>query len=144
MGKDNKKLVWYLGIIFIAVLLTYKLPHNSDPIIQYIIPPIRVGSSSVIYLSGLVSLIMFIIGISGLFNLERFRSTNKLLVFIIIVLLVIPSMNWVLDVSRTNYHWIKDDGLAAIDIEESNISLSGTDDEMIININLELKDYSRK
>ena len=144
MGSDNKKLIWYLGIIFIAVLLTYKLPHNSNSIIQYIIPPIRVGSSSIIYLSGLVSLILFIIGISGLFKLERFRSTNKLLVIIIIVLFVIPSMNWILDVSRTNYHWIKDDGLAAIDIEESDISLSGTDDEMIININLELKDYSRK
>lgn len=140
MSKDNKKLILYLVIIFIAVLLTYKLPHNSYSIIQYIIPPIRLGNNSVLYLSGLVPLVLIIIGIRGLFKLERFRNTSKLLIFITIVLLVIPVMNWGLDFSRTNYHWIKDDGLMALDIEKSNISLSSTDDEMIINIKLDLKD----
>ena len=144
MSKDNKKLIWYLGIIFIAILLTYKLPHNSNSIIQYVISPIRVGNNSVFYLSGIIPLVLLIIGISGLFKLERFRSTSKLLIFITIILLVIPAMNWVLDFSRTNYHWIKDDGLMAVDIEKSNINLNSTDEEMIININLELRDYGRK
>lgn len=144
MSKDNNKFIWYLVIIFIAVLSTYKLPYNSYSIIQYIIPPIRVGGSSVIYLSGLVPLVLFIIGIRGLFRLERFEDASKILIFITTVLLVIPAMNWVLAFSRTNYHWIKDDGLKALDIEESTISLSSTDDEMKININIELKDYGRK
>lgn len=144
MIKDNRKLIWCLVIIFIAVLLTYKLPHNSYSIIQYIIPPIRFGNNSVFYLSGLVPLVLLIIGIKGLFKLERFKNTSKLLIFITIVLLIIPIMNWGLDFSRTNYHWIKDDGLRALDIEESNISLSSINNEMIININLDLKDYSRK
>ena len=90
MSKDNKKLIWYLGIIFIAILLTYKLPHNSNSIIQYVISPIRVGNNSVFYLSGIIPLVLLIIGISGLFKLERFRSTSKLLIFITIILLVIP------------------------------------------------------
>ena len=77
-----------------------------------------------VYLSGLVPLLLFIIGIRGLFKLERFINTNRLLIFISIVLILIPAMNWILDFSRTNYHWIKDDGLIALDIEESNISLS--------------------
>lgn len=143
MDKDNKKLFKTLGIIFIAVLLTYKLPHNSYSIIQYIIPPIR-SNNSVIYLSGLVPLILFIIGIKGLFNLERFKDKSKLLVFIIVLIIVIPLMKWTLDFSRTNYHWLKNDGLNAIDIQDSNISLSGFDNEMTVNVSIELKDYSRK
>ena len=53
-------------------------------------------------------------------------------------------MRWTLDFSRTNYHWIKDDGLRAIDIENSNISLSGSDSKITVKVNMELKDYSRK
>lgn len=142
MSKDNKKLLKYLGIIFIAVLLTYKLPKDSYSIIQYIIPPIR-SRNGVIYLSWLVPLILFIVGIKGLFKLERFAEKNKLLVFITVIIIIIPLMRWTLDFSRTNYHWIRNDGLRAIDIEESNISLTGTDNKMIMNVTLELKDYSR-
>lgn len=103
MSKDNRKLIQYLGIIFIVVLLTYNLPRDSYSIIQYIIPPIRVGESSVIFLSGLVPLALFIIGIKGLFKLERFTNTSKLLVFITVVLIVIPLMKWTLDFSRPYY-----------------------------------------
>lgn len=145
MDKDNKNLLKYLGIVFIAVLLTHKLPHNSYSIIEYIIPPIPIrNNNSVIYLSGLVPLILFVVGIKGLFKLERFKGKSKLLVFIAVIVIVIPLMRWTLDFSRTNYHWIKDDGLRAIDIENSNISLSGSDSKTTVKVNMELKDYSRK
>lgn len=143
LSKDNKDLLKYLGIIFIAVLLIYELPHDSYSIIQYILPPIR-SNNSVIYLSGLVPLILFIIGINGLFKIERFEGKSRLLVFIAVIIIVIPLMRWTLDFSRTNYHWIKGDGLQAIDMVNSNISLNGSDTKTIIKINLELKDYSRK
>ena len=80
MSKDNKDLLKYLGIIFIAILLIYELPHDSYSLIQYIIPPIR-SNNSVIYLSGLVPLILLIVGINGLFKLERFEGKSKLLGF---------------------------------------------------------------
>ena len=143
MSKENKKLLQYLGIILIAVLLTYKLPHDSYSIIQYIIPPIK-GENSVTHLSGIVPLILFIIGIKGLFNLERFADKSRLLIFMAVVLVLIPAMKWTLDLSRTNYHWIKGDGLKAIDIEESDISVRTSNDEKVISMTLELKDYSRK
>ncbi len=143
MSKDNKRFLKYLGIIFITVLLTYKLPQDSYSIIQYIIPPIRT-KNSVIYLSGLVPLALFIVGIKGLFKLERFAEKSKLLVFITIIIIIIPLMQWTLDFSRTNYHWIKGDGLKAVDIEESNIGLNTSDNKIIMNVSLELKDYSRK
>ena len=143
MSKENKKALQYLGIIFIAVLLTYKLPHDSYSITQYIIPPIR-GENSVTHLSGILPLVLFIIGIKGLLNLERFADKSRLLIFIAVVLVIIPGMKWTLDVSRTNYHWIKGDGLKAIDIDESDISLKRVNDEKIISITLKLKDYGRK
>lgn len=143
MDKDNKNLLKYLGVVFIAVLLTYKLPHDSYSIVEYIIPPIR-NNNSVIYLSGLVPLVLFVVGIKGLFKLERFKDKSKLLVFIAVIVIVIPLMRWTLDFSRTNYHWIKDDGLKAIDIEDANLSLSGSDSKTTVKVNMELKDYGRK
>lgn len=89
-------------------------------------------------------MILFIIGIRGLFSLKRFENRSKLLIFIAVLVVVIPLMEWTLDFSRTNYHWIRGDGLKAIDIEESNITLSGMEDEMEISIDLEIKDYGKK
>ncbi|MGO1469222.1 MAG: hypothetical protein ACTHW2_04290 [Tissierella sp.] len=143
MNKDNKNLLKYLGILFLTVLLTYKLPHDSYSIIEYIIPPIKTKGGGVFYLSGIVPLILFIIGVKGLFKLERFEDNSKLLLFFVTIIIVIPLMKWTIDVSRTNYHWIKDDGLKSIEIEESSISLTGSDDEIVMNVSLELKDYSR-
>ena len=142
MSKDDKNSIVYLAIILLTVLLTYKLPHDSYSIIQYTIPPIR-RTNTVINLSGIVPLILFIIGVSGLLKLERFKARNKLIMFILVVSIVTPSMKWALDVSRTNYHSIKDDGINAIDIERSDINYSISDDKMTINIALDLKDYGR-
>ena len=89
-------------------------------------------------------LTLFIFGMKGLFKLERFADKSKLLIFIAVVLIFVPAMKGTLDFSRTNYHSIKGDGLEAVDIEESNMSINSTNDEMVISINLKLKDYSRK
>lgn len=144
MTKDNKKLLLYLGIIFISVLLAYKLPQHSHSIIEHIIPPIKSSNNgSVFYPSSIFILILFIISIAGLSNLERFKDKSKFLIFIVVLVVIIPLMKWTLDFTRTNYHWIKGDGLRTIDIEKSNISLSGSDSKVVINVRLELKDYSR-
>ena len=72
----------------------------------------------------------------GLFKIERFAGKSKLLIFIAVVLIFVPAMKGTLDFSRTNYHSIKGDGLEAVDIEESNMSINSTNDEMVISINL--------
>ncbi|MCM1992558.1 hypothetical protein [Oceanirhabdus seepicola] len=142
MSDDNKKLFKYLGIIFIGVLLTYKLPHDSYSISQYILSPIRY-KNSVIYLSGIIPLVTFIIGIKGIFSLERFENKSKILIFLLIVMIIIPIMNWSLDFTRTNYHWLKRDGLKAVHIAQSDINLGHSNEELTINFKLELIDYSR-
>lgn len=142
MRKDNKRLLKYLGIIFIAVLLTSKLPHDSYSIIQYIIRPIRYKNAT-IYISGIIALILYFIGIKGLTNLERFADKNKILIFIAVLVIIIPLMKWTLNFSRTNYHWLIDDGLKAVDIVDANINLAGSNNELTIILKLELIDYSR-
>lgn len=144
MSKDNKKLLIYLGILFMSVLLAYKLPQNSYSIMENIMPPIKsANNSGVFYPSSIVLLILFGIGLTGISNLERFEGKSKFIIFIVVLVTVIPLMRWTLDVTRTNYHWIKDDGLKAIDIEDATTNTSISNSEMKINIKLELKDYGR-
>lgn len=144
MKRDNKKLIIFLGILFLAVILAYRLPQRSYSIIENIIPPIRSGDSrSVFYPSSMIILALVIIGIIGIANLKRFEDRSKSLIFIVIVVALIPLMNLALDITRSNYHWIKDDGLRAIDIEKSNFNFAGSDNKLEINLELQLKDYSK-
>jgi len=142
MIKDNKSLLKYSCIIFIVVLLTHKLPHDSYSIIQYIIRPIKLGNG-VINLSVLIPLILFIIGIKGIFSLERFANRSRIGIILLIFVIIIPIMNWTLDFTRTNYHWIKKDELNAVDIKEADINLESSDNILKVIVNLELIDYSR-
>ena len=142
MGRDNIRLLKYLGLIFIVELLTYKLPHDSYSIIQYIIRPIRIGNGA-LYLSGVIPLILLIIGIKGIFSLERSLHRSRIGIILLIFVIIMPIMKWTLDFTRTNYHWIMRDGLTAVDIKESNINLERSNDIIKIKVNLELIDYSR-
>jgi hypothetical protein len=143
LSEDNKKLLKYLGIIFLAVLLGYKLPHDTYSIIQYIIRPLKFKGGGAIYLSGVIPLVLFIIGIKGLLDLQRFVNQSRILVFIAVIAIIIPMMKGILDFSRTSYHRIKGDKLQAVDIVDGNISLEGSDSKLVIKLKLELKDYSK-
>lgn len=142
LREDNKKFLKYLVFLFIGVVLTYRLPHDSYSISQYIIRPIKVGKGT-IFLSGIIPLVVFIIGIKGIFKLERFAEKSKMLIFLLVVIIIIPIMKWSLNFTRTNYHWVMRDGLNAVDLEDSHISLGTSEDELTIEFDLELIDYSR-
>lgn len=143
MDKDYKGLLKYLGIIFISVLLTQKLPHDSYSIIQYIIKPIRF-ENSVLYLSGLIPLAILFIGIKGLFKLKWFTEKSKLLIFIIVVALIAPMMRSSLDYVKAFYYRAMDDKLSSIDFTDTNIKIIEIkDNEATINVRLALIDYGR-
>lgn len=142
MKKDNKKALMYLGIIFFASLISYKLPHDSYSIIEYFIRPIKF-ETSVLYIAGIIPLTLYIISIVGIFRLEKFKYNNKLLIFIIIVGIIIPSMDLVLDFSRTSFHSLRNDGLESMDIVESDMHISAIEDKVYISIDLELIDYGK-
>lgn len=143
MKKENKSLLKYIGLIFLGVLLVYKLPYKPYSISEYFIRPIKLGSGK-LYLSGVVSLILIIIGIKGLFKLERYKNTSKILIVLCLIVIVIPLMNWSLDVARTGFHLIKGDSLRAIELEDTSINLNGSKEATEITVKLELKDYSKE
>jgi hypothetical protein len=145
MNKDNKRLLIYLGMIFGIVILNYKLPHDTYSIIQYIFSLIRNNRVS-FNLSGIIIIIwaLFFIGLRGLFDLERFKERSRLLIFVVVIIIIMPIMKGILDFSRTSYHWIKGDGVQAVDIVDGMISLNGSNGEVKIAIKLQLKDYGTK
>lgn len=143
MDRDYKGLFKYLGLIFISVLLTSKLPRDSYSIIQYIVQPIRF-ENSVLYLSGLIPLAMLFIGIRGLFKLKWFAEKSKLLIFILVIALVVPMMRSSLDFVKASYFRMMDNELSAIDFKDTNITiLEIKDNEATINVRLALTDYGR-
>ncbi|GAA0177175.1 hypothetical protein SH2C18_04500 [Clostridium sediminicola] len=142
MSTESKKLFKYIGIIFIAVLISYKLPHDSCSIVQYIIIPIK-RNNCVITISRIIPIVLFIIGIRGILRLERFTFKSKILNFIVIVNILVPAMNLLIDVTRTNYHWLMRDGLNSMGIVDSEITLGRHNKELTMYFNIEVIDYSR-
>ncbi len=141
--EQRKKLFIYIGLIFISQLLMYPLPHDSYSIIQYLIPKIKFENGTVIYISGIIQLILLIIATTGLSNLERFKNKSKIVIFIVVFMILPPIMTWSIDLSRQAYHYLVGDKLTAIDIKESNISLSSVNDDLSMRVDLKLKNYGR-
>lgn len=142
LSKDNKRMLKYLGIIFLTVLMGYKLPHDTYSIIEYIVRPIRFKGTTV-YLAGLLPLVLIIIATRGLSNLERYARRSTLLIFIVVIIIVVPIMKGILDFGRTNYYRLTGDRLQAVDITGGKVDIGGSDIEAKINFKLELIDYSR-
>jgi hypothetical protein len=141
MKKDDKRLIIYFGVIFLAVVLNYPLPHDSYSILQYAFHPLQT-ENSIFYLAKIIYLILLVIGISGVLTAERFRRGIKLVKLLYILCILIPLMGLVIDFARVTYHTAARDGIHSVDIKSSDLSLSQTNGSATININLELKNYS--
>lgn len=70
MSRDRKGLFKYLGIIFIATLLTYKLPHDSYSISEYLIP-VTEGLNVDIIFKYLLALIFYSTYLMVILNLKK-------------------------------------------------------------------------
>ncbi|HEX3021806.1 MAG TPA: hypothetical protein VHP81_05375 [Lachnospiraceae bacterium] len=149
ISDEKRKLLKVFGILFLAELISYKLPHDSYSISQYIFPPIKLGNTTA-YLSGILFFILVIYCISNIVSLDRYKYRSRLGLFLLILIIVMPIMRWTIDVVRTNIYWLTGDGLHAVDIEESNIfyssnSYSESDrGDLFITIDLKVKDYGRE
>lgn len=142
LSNDNKRILKALGIIFIAVLLNYKLPHKPYSTIEYIIRPIKKGNTT-IYLAGFIPLILIVIATNILAKVEKLKYRNTSLIFIAILVIITPIMRKGLDITRTVYHFLADDGLYSIELLNIRTSLGITDNNAKIDIKLDLKDYGK-
>ena len=140
MSKENKRFVIFIIILFLSVLLSYPIPHRSLSTIQFLIPAIRYGNSR-IYISGIIVIILFLIGVTGAVSSKRFNK-NKILFGIIITLIVPSVMIYTLDLTRASYHTIKNDTVHSVDISQSRVSINNLHNAVSFNITLELKNYN--
>jgi hypothetical protein len=142
MKIDHKQLLKYLALIFISVLLSYKLPYENYSIMQYLIKPIRF-EDSVLTIAALFPLLLIIIGIKILFKANSFSTRNKIAIVIITFLLVTPLMKTSLDVAKAAYFGVNLE-LKTIDIKDANISFTDIKgNKAIINIGLNITDYGK-
>ena len=140
-SKDHKSFILYSGVLYLTIFLSYKIPHDSYSFIQALIKPIRNGNS-VFYVSSLVVLALSIVGIIGFVNLKRFEARNKFLVFLLVVIIIIPFMNWSIDMTRSFFFWFQEDKLSAVDLDDSNLSLAGANNKLTLTVHLTFVDYS--
>ncbi len=73
MSNERKKFIICAGLILIAGLLSYPLPHDSYSISDYIIPKIHFKNGSTVYLSGIIPVILLVIATRGIFKLEKYK-----------------------------------------------------------------------
>lgn len=141
-GKDNKKLFLYLGIIYAMVLMKTKLPHDSYSISDYIMGP-YLNKIDGFNVTGIIFIIIFVICVANISTLDRFIKRSPFVIFLILIVFVLPAMNYSVNGARTLYHYVADDGLNALDLKDTNISTTCNEDNLVININLILDNYGR-
>lgn len=141
MNKVNRKLILSLCVLFAAKALSYRLPHDSYSIMDYLFRPIHIGSS-VVYPANILTLILFIAASFGILTTERFRRHIKLIGLLYIILILIPIMGLFLDFTRIAYHSAAKDGINSVDIQQSNISLSQVNNSTVIDVYVVLRNYS--
>lgn len=141
MSKENKKFIFYIGLLILTSIISYKLPHDSFSISEYIVRPIRINGG-IIYLSGLLPLGLIIGTIIGMSQLERFAKKSRLAMFFIIVIFILPFMKWSLDQVKEGYYWATKAKLAAIDMEDANITFGNTNNNTTIDISCTLISYN--
>lgn len=140
MLKKNKRFITFMIIIFLSTLLSYPIPHRSISIIQYLIPPIRYNNAS-IYFSTIILIILYIIGVVGITSSGKYK--RNILWSLLLVVFIFPNIiYWMLDITRSSYHTLKNDTVESIDILESHISLNRINEDVNLNINIDLKNYN--
>lgn len=129
MSKDYKRLLGFLGIIFLSELLSYKLPRDSYSIIQYLIKPIRFENSA-LYLSGVIPLVMLFSGVIGLSKVEWFAKRSKILIFLVVIIFVLPIMRGSLDLVKGAYLSRLNGELRSIDFKDTSIAIQSDTKKM--------------
>ncbi|TCT17174.1 hypothetical protein EDC18_101472 [Natranaerovirga pectinivora] len=143
MNKESKKLLKSLGFIFIGLLLTTKLPYDSYSIIQYVIRPLTYNNTT-LYLSGIVPFFLIIVGLTRLFEVEYFSQVNKIAIFLLMVIIIMPTMNSTINTVRASIFRVINDELKSLDLVESNLSINSgnASDSIHFIVKLKIIDYS--
>lgn len=141
LKHENRKFLLAVSLLFLSILVTYKIPHRLVSVSELLIKPFQNGNRT-FFTSGIVPFVLFFVGISLLFSLKRYARRSKLLLFLVIIIVIIPFMKLSIDISRSLFYLVTQANFKTIDMEDSRINIQEVNDTMVASFQLELKDYS--
>jgi predicted nucleotide-binding protein (sugar kinase/HSP70/actin superfamily) len=142
MDTNYRSLKKAIIFIVLASILAIKLPHINKSIAQILIPPIKIGNNSRIYLNGLLIIIPFYWSYKELIKSNIIKADK--FVIGIIMILFIPIFFQKISMLKTPYYYFAS-GLGALEVTDSNYGFSFHNDvEKSVNLYADIKNYSNK
>lgn len=143
METNNKRFMIAIIIIIAMILMCIELPYSDKSIVQFIIPVIHFKTNGAIrgslFLSGIIPLIGLIWGYIQIVRSNRLNR-SKLFIFIVLFFLVVPVMTKSLEIIKSPIYMLAK-GTDSIEIIESDLSLSSTEELSYLDVSIELKSY---
>jgi len=134
---NKKKYLFGIIITLLACMSTLKLPYQGKTISELILPVI-IFDSSVLYLSGLITLGL-IIWSSRMF-IKSGKYKNQFIIVLVILLVVMP-------IFSIGYNYLKSpvymlsEGVRGIELSESDLNIHTDDGEVILDFYAEVSSY---
>lgn len=134
--KDYKLYFRGLVLLLVAMFLVTKPPHYGQSITQLLIPPIRIGETSRLYLSGVPVFFLLWKGYTGVRDSKVLSYSRIMLVIALAILLALMYQGIDL-LKRPFYHFGGE--LNVIEINEASYSFHSEEDEIYISIDMTLQ-----
>lgn len=141
MKINRKYLIKAIGWIILAGIMALKLPHINKSVAQIMIPPIKTSENSRLYLSGMLILIPIFLSYIEIVKSNVIK--NRVIIWIIILLIVPPIFNMLNILKEPYYYFTK--GIKSLEVTDSHYSFGFFNDvDKKIDIEIDIKNYSNK
>ncbi|QHI71749.1 hypothetical protein [Aminipila terrae] len=142
MEKDVKRYMRAVVIIMITAFCAMKLPHQDKAIFHLIMPTIKLGPGTRLYLNGILPLALLLWSYKEIVKSKYFQC-SKFLIFIIMFFILVPFTFNAMNVIKVPYYLLSG-GLKSIDVVESDYSFSNEPNGNTIEVNIILKNYGKE
>lgn len=140
---NNRKYLAGVGVFLLTVLMMMELPYSDHSIVELILPPIKFKTdgavTSVLFLSGILSVIGFLYSYILVVKSKKFH-TNGFIVFLVMFAVMLPIAQKGLEFVKAPIYYFAN-GVKSIELLESSIYLVPEDNGKFIAVKLELKGY---
>ncbi|MBF8984911.1 hypothetical protein IZY60_15320 [Lutibacter sp. B2] len=145
MESNYRSLIRAIMFIVLASILAMKLPHINKSISQILIPPIKTGNNSRLYLNGLLILIPAYWSYKEVVK-SKIIKADKIIIAIIMIIFI-PGFFQKFSMIKAPYYYFSS-GLRVLEVTDSNYGFSscsnGDDVRKSIKVYADIKNYSNK
>ncbi len=142
MEKDVRRCLRAVVIILITAFCAMKLPHQDKSIFHFIIPTIKLGVGTRLYLVGLLPLVLLLWSYKEIVKSNYFER-GRVTIFIIMFFILVPFAFKAVDVVKIPYYMLSG-GLNAIEVIASDYSFTNVPAGNMVKVDLSLKNYGKE